>query len=65
MQEVRVTIDEEGNVKLNVFGVGGSGCLDLTRELEELLGGDLVRELTSEYYQGSVVQESQKVRTKA
>jgi hypothetical protein len=61
---VRVTIDEEGNVKVSVFGAAGKGCLELTRELETLLGGDVVREFTSEYYQNAEVLETQKVKTK-
>ncbi|NTU59927.1 MAG: DUF2997 domain-containing protein, partial [Deltaproteobacteria bacterium] len=53
----------DGNVKVNVFGAAGKGCLDLTRELETLLGGDVVRELTSEYYQNAEVRETEKVKT--
>ncbi|MBI5015795.1 MAG: DUF2997 domain-containing protein [Chloroflexi bacterium] len=65
MEEVRVSIDEDGNVKLTVFGVGGPRCVALTEKLESLLGGDLVREFTSEYAQTTGVQEQQKVRQKA
>ena len=65
MEEVRVSIDEEGNVKLTVFGVGGPRCVALTEKLEALLGGDLVREFTSEYSQTTEVQDPQKVRQKA
>ena len=65
MEEIQVSIDEEGNVKLTVLGAAGPRCLALTEKLEALLGGDLVRELTSEYYrQGVEVQEKQKVQTK-
>ncbi len=53
MEEVKVTIDEEGNVKLTVFGVKGPKCVDLTQKLEALLGGEIEREFTSEYYQGA------------
>lgn len=65
MEEVRVSIDEDGNVKLTVLGVGGPRCLALTEKLEALLGGDLVREFTSEYFQSAEVQDQQKVRQKA
>jgi len=65
MEEVRVSIDEDGNVKLTVFGVGGPRCVALTEKLEALLGGDLVREFTSEYSQTADVQDQQKVRQKA
>ena len=65
MEEVRVSIDEAGNVKVTVFGAKGPGCLEITKELEALLGGDLVREFTSEYYQADEVQERQKIKEKA
>jgi hypothetical protein len=64
MEEVRVTIDEEGNVKLTVFGVKGPRCLEITGGLEALLGGDLLREFTSEYYQAEDVREKQQVKEK-
>lgn len=51
MEEVKVTIDEEGNVKVTVFGVKGTRCLEVTEKLEALLGGQVEREFTSEYYQ--------------
>ncbi len=63
MQEVRVTIDDDGNVKVSVFGAAGKGCLELTKELEELLGGAVEREFTSEYYQATDVRETEKVKT--
>lgn len=64
MEEVRVTIDEDGNVKVSVFGAAGKSCLELTQELERLLGGDLVREFTSEYYQNADVRDVEKVKTR-
>lgn len=65
MEEVRVTIDEEGNVKLTVFGAKGPRCLEITEKLEALLGGDVQREFTSEYYQAEDVREKQKLKEKA
>lgn len=40
MKEERITIkiDKEGNASLDVAGVKGKKCLDLTKELEEALG---------------------------
>jgi len=51
VEEVKVTIDEEGNVKVSVFGMKGDRCLEVTRKLEALLGGEVEREFTSEYYE--------------
>ncbi|MBE0616407.1 MAG: DUF2997 domain-containing protein [Proteobacteria bacterium] len=63
MDEVKVTIDEQGNVKVTVFGVQGPGCLEVTRKIEALLGGQVEREFTSEYYsQTEEVKETQTVR---
>ena len=63
MEELKVTIDGEGNVKVTVFGVKGAKCLELTEELEQLLGGDVEREFTSEYYaESETVEQRQKVK---
>lgn len=66
MEEVKVSIDEEGNVKVTVFGVKGPGCLAITEKLEALLGGGVEREFTSEYYsQAEEVGQKTKVERKA
>ena len=66
MEEVKVTIDEEGNVKVTVFGAKGPGCLKLTEKLEALLGGEVEREFTSEYYQQEeVLKQKGTVKDKA
>ena len=57
LQEIDVWIDKSGNVKIEVRGVKGDGCLELTRELEANLGGDVEsREMSSEFYES--VEES-------
>lgn len=38
MQELEIIIAADGSVTIQVNGVKGSACLDLTRELEEALG---------------------------
>ena len=49
LQEIEVTIDQDGKVRIAVRGVKGSLCLELTRALEEALGGLVEsREFTSE-----------------
>jgi hypothetical protein len=49
LQEIEVTIDQEGKVYIQVRGVKGTACLDITRELEEALGGQIeLREMTPE-----------------
>ena len=66
MEEVKVTIDGDGNVKVTVFGVKGQGCLQITEKLEALLGGQVQREYTSEFYaQSEEVRQKAKVEDKA
>jgi hypothetical protein len=53
VQEIEVFIDADGKVQIQVRGVKGESCLDLTRELEESLGGQIEqREMTPEAFQG-------------
>jgi hypothetical protein len=49
VQEIEVTIDKDGQVRIHVMGIKGDACLDLTHELELALGGVVVeREMTPE-----------------
>ena len=49
MQEIEVIIEKDGQVRLEVRGVKGESCLDLTKDLEAALGGDVAnREMTPE-----------------
>lgn len=50
-QEIEVSIDSKGKVQIHVRGIQGEACLELTEELEALLGGDVIdRKMTSEAY---------------
>lgn len=49
VQEINVIIDSNGQVQVEVHGVKGESCLDITRALEAALGGEiLLREMTPE-----------------
>jgi hypothetical protein len=48
VQEIEVTIDENGQVQIRVIGIKGEACLDITRPLEQALGGQLTRQMTPE-----------------
>lgn len=64
LQEIEVFIDSTGKVQLAVRGVKGGGCLDLTKQLEALLGGEVLdRKMSSEAYEagGEVLQNQQRV----
>jgi hypothetical protein len=61
LQEIDVFIDKDGNVRIEVRGVAGISCLELTAELEKVLGGEIIsREMTHEA--GEEVQESVNVQ---
>jgi hypothetical protein len=49
IQEIDVLIEEDGRVSLTVRGARGQKCLQLTQELEEALGNQILsRQMTLE-----------------
>lgn len=49
LQEIDVFVEKDGQVKLEVRGVKGMSCLDLTKDLEAVLGNHITaQELTLE-----------------
>ena len=50
MKEIKITVDVLTNceVTIDVDGVKGKKCLDLTNALEKKLGGDVDRKMKSE-----------------
>ncbi len=49
VQQVEIFIDRDGQVHLHVQGVKGGSCLDVTKGLEQALGGQIeAREMTAE-----------------
>ncbi len=62
LQEIDVFIEKDGQVRLEVRGVKGTSCLDVTAALEQALGGQVEnREMTPEAYESATesVQEQQ------
>jgi hypothetical protein len=50
LQEIEVLIFPDGRVQVQVRGVKGDGCRELTRELERYLGGRVLhRQHTDEF----------------
>ncbi len=41
IQEIEITIDKTGQVVIHVRGAKGMVCLDLTKDLEKALGGEV------------------------
>ena len=61
--ELRIYIHGNGEVKVEVEGVKGDQCLQLTQFLEEALGTVTERELKSEYYRvAETLPQVQKLR---
>jgi hypothetical protein len=53
LQEIDVFIDKDGKVRIEVRGVKGKACLDITQALEAALGGQVEkREMTPEANEG-------------
>lgn len=51
LQEVDIYIEKDGQVKLEVKGAKGMTCLDLTKDLELALGGEVDRQFKPEAYE--------------
>lgn len=65
LQEIEVFIGRDGQVRIEVRGVKGTSCLDLTKDLEAALGGQVEsREMTPEAYETvqEQVQDRQRLR---
>lgn len=61
--ELKFHINQDGTIKLEVGGVKGAKCLDLTKSLEKELGIVLDVEKTGEYYENVEV-ETVQIKTK-
>ncbi|OQY48797.1 MAG: hypothetical protein B6242_01240 [Anaerolineaceae bacterium 4572_78] len=54
LQEIEVIIEKDGQVSIQVRGVKGLSCLDLTKDLELILGGKIeAREINADSYDTS------------
>lgn len=60
IHEIQIQIKPNGQVEILVQGVNGSNCLDITAELEEALGGNVVfREMKAEADEPPTLDSSQ------
>lgn len=67
IEEIQVTLLPDGTVQINVQGVKGSTCLEITRELEQALGGPVISRVMTEegleaFQSNPPVQEKKQVR---
>ncbi|MCQ2584680.1 MAG: DUF2997 domain-containing protein [Treponema sp.] len=52
--ELEISITAEGDVSINVIGAKGKKCLDLTKDLEEVLGIVAERETKPQFYEQDI-----------
>ena len=67
VQEIDVFIEKNGQVQVEVHGVKGMVCLDLTKDLEKALGGEIEeRKMHHEAYDavGEFIEERQRDQVK-
>jgi len=50
-QEIELFISDDGEVKVHIKGMKGTGCIKTLESLEKELGTEKERILTSEYYE--------------
>jgi len=62
IEEIEVFIEKDGKVRIEVRGVKGRGCLDLTRGLEAALRGSIEsREMTHEAIEEPLSEDDRRV----
>ena len=60
LQEIEVVIAPNGEIKIHIHGVKGPKCEAITKEMEELLGGEVLERIqTDEYFQSQQEQSQQ------
>ena len=50
MREIEFTIDEEGNIEIDLQGFDGQGCQSLADKIAKALGKVTTREQKQEFY---------------
>ena len=60
MKQIVVTIDTDGNSKVEAVGFSGSGCQDATKAIEAALGGVSDDVKKPEFFHGAGVGQQQK-----
>jgi hypothetical protein len=56
---IKISISPKGVTTIDVDGVKGTGCKDLTRKLENALGSTTKEKLKGEYYEQQQAVENQ------
>lgn len=59
MKEIKIRIGKDGKISMNVTGVKGGSCKDITKSLENALGAVEKTENTDEFYEQQLTNEDQ------
>ena len=51
MEKIQIRIKPNGNAIISVDGVKGTGCTEITKGLEQVMGEVVQEEKTSDYFQ--------------
>ena len=57
-EEFEIEVDVQGNVTIRTIGIKGPACVDAAEVLAQLIGREQSRQLTREYYENSVQNQS-------
>jgi len=60
-EKIRIKISEDGSINMEVIGVKGKSCIDLTKDLEEELGIVTKQVKKKEYHERPARVTTQKV----
>lgn len=63
-ETVNIIIHPDGRVELQVCGVKGEKCTEVTQAVEDALGNKVKREFTSEMYETEVESQTQQEQHK-
>jgi len=59
IQEIDVYVKPDGSVKIEVRGVKGQKCLDLTKDIEQLLGGRITERVHTDEFNAAEQEQTQ------
>lgn len=53
MAELEIIIEENGEIKTHIEGIKGSGCANIVKALEAVMGNASKAEKTADYYKSN------------
>lgn len=63
VEQIEIIIGSDGKVRLQTSGFTGNDCLEATKEIERLLGNQILnREETGDFFQQTPVKTAEKVK---